>query len=226
MICNKCGAELSDDAAFCNRCGNPVCIGMSLCQKCGAELKEGSIFCEKCGNRVVPYRAADNVKEEQKKEESQGIGFFGCLGSTIGIIAGVIAIIIIITVLTGNDGASVGSDMIAGNVNFRFVDWAQNDFDGKKIIVTRFEVTNLRDTSVLFSPDSSVKVSVRNGPDLDVIKGSEAITGVDELSGELGKNQKAIVEIVFTAPIDWKTIDIHLKPSDWHATADFYFVNQ
>lgn len=51
MLCQKCGAELQDNAAFCMECGSKV-ERKTVCQKCGAELQENAVFCMECGTKV------------------------------------------------------------------------------------------------------------------------------------------------------------------------------
>jgi len=51
--CEKCGAELTKDAAFCSGCGavipKPVVPAGRFCTGCGAPLAEGMRFCTACG---------------------------------------------------------------------------------------------------------------------------------------------------------------------------------
>lgn len=51
MICEKCGAEIENNAAFCSNCGAKV-NSKRKCSKCGAELDEDALFCAECGTRV------------------------------------------------------------------------------------------------------------------------------------------------------------------------------
>lgn len=54
--CEKCGAELAKDAAFCSGCGTvvpkPVAPAGKFCSGCGAQLAEGMRFCTSCGTPV------------------------------------------------------------------------------------------------------------------------------------------------------------------------------
>lgn len=45
MQCVKCGKELKNDAAFCDKCGAP----QNRCVNCGNEMKTDAAFCDKCG---------------------------------------------------------------------------------------------------------------------------------------------------------------------------------
>ena len=54
MKCNKCGAEIEDDALYCRECGCKVKTDEKLfCRDCGAELIKGSKFCSRCGAKVL-----------------------------------------------------------------------------------------------------------------------------------------------------------------------------
>ena len=54
--CARCGAEVSNSAAFCSSCGAampkiqaPVATDVVKCENCGAEVKKGMRFCTSCG---------------------------------------------------------------------------------------------------------------------------------------------------------------------------------
>lgn len=71
-MCDSCRSIITEDSAFCNRCGAPVApIDFSsiagatntmqtanpsdqglCCPKCGKKLVEGARFCEACGTKV------------------------------------------------------------------------------------------------------------------------------------------------------------------------------
>lgn len=67
--CDSCGAVITADSAFCNKCGTSIkprdfsTIGISqmqsnnntsssACPSCGSPLVAGAMFCEKCGCKV------------------------------------------------------------------------------------------------------------------------------------------------------------------------------
>lgn len=59
--CEKCGAELTQDASFCNICGAPVATAPKaeasapqglVCSGCGSALKPDMKFCTTCGKPV------------------------------------------------------------------------------------------------------------------------------------------------------------------------------
>lgn len=49
--CQKCGAILSDEAQFCNRCGQKAKDWIT-CKCCGAHVPNGIKFCTQCGAPV------------------------------------------------------------------------------------------------------------------------------------------------------------------------------
>lgn len=81
--CDSCGAIITSDSLFCNKCAASVpsrdfsAIGISLtgttdiqkkCPNCGHPVPEGMIFCEKCGTKVndnseMSIITADNAKK-------------------------------------------------------------------------------------------------------------------------------------------------------------------
>ena len=46
--CNNCGADLDDEARFCDECGSEVEIKL-FCQNCGSDITDSENFCEHCG---------------------------------------------------------------------------------------------------------------------------------------------------------------------------------
>ncbi len=58
--CTGCGAQLDDDARFCEVCGMPVGqsvqeeppVQEQVCVNCGNPLREGAAFCGMCGTKV------------------------------------------------------------------------------------------------------------------------------------------------------------------------------
>lgn len=58
--CEKCGAEVAKNAAFCSSCGYPmpkeeilVSIETVECKNCGAMMKTGIRFCTSCGQSML-----------------------------------------------------------------------------------------------------------------------------------------------------------------------------
>lgn len=67
MKCEKCGAIITSDSAFCNKCGTSIepldfsSLGLKTpdttttsnsCPSCGAPLISDAMFCEKCGHKI------------------------------------------------------------------------------------------------------------------------------------------------------------------------------
>lgn len=56
MQCKHCGANIADDAKFCDNCGKPVepaPTGVLHCPRCNTELEPDSQFCDNCGFRIA-----------------------------------------------------------------------------------------------------------------------------------------------------------------------------
>ena len=69
-LCQKCGAKIRTDDAFCSNCGAPQDAGYTekipVCTNCGAEVKPSSTFCPKCGNRLAgEYSGSHKQTAEQ-----------------------------------------------------------------------------------------------------------------------------------------------------------------
>ncbi len=67
--CESCGAIITSDSLFCNKCGGSIkprdfsslgvaseqpveSITVKKCPSCGSPLVEGAMFCEKCGQKL------------------------------------------------------------------------------------------------------------------------------------------------------------------------------
>lgn len=69
IICEKCGAEVSKDSAFCNSCGAPMPKRVVVpdensvvCANCGKVVKRGMKFCVSCG---TPMPVVQNKAESE-----------------------------------------------------------------------------------------------------------------------------------------------------------------
>lgn len=68
--CEKCGAIITSDSAFCNKCGSSITpwdfssltggvhqmgstSNIALCPKCGKPLVADAAFCEVCGSKIM-----------------------------------------------------------------------------------------------------------------------------------------------------------------------------
>ena len=49
MYCTNCGAEISDNAVVCVKCGCDPAGNVKYCANCGAEAANGAVACVKCG---------------------------------------------------------------------------------------------------------------------------------------------------------------------------------
>lgn len=54
MFCRNCGAELTDQAIVCMKCGVMTGDGEKFCSNCGAEPDPKAIVCVKCGATLNP----------------------------------------------------------------------------------------------------------------------------------------------------------------------------
>lgn len=55
MYCQKCGAQLSDGAKFCPKCG--AAQGQTkYCQHCGEVIDSDCVVCPKCGKQVAELK--------------------------------------------------------------------------------------------------------------------------------------------------------------------------
>ena len=54
MKCEKCGADIPANAAFCNACGAKVNHAEEerLCPVCHAAVEKGNLFCNHCGAKI------------------------------------------------------------------------------------------------------------------------------------------------------------------------------
>lgn len=78
--CANCGEILTEDQAFCPKCGMPR-KKKNACSNCGADLQEGQEFCSKCGQKVglgvdkkvvsaIDQFNADVDKQNRKKKKA------------------------------------------------------------------------------------------------------------------------------------------------------------
>ena len=49
MFCRNCGAQTSEQAAFCVVCGAALNAGNKFCHNCGASADPAAVVCVKCG---------------------------------------------------------------------------------------------------------------------------------------------------------------------------------
>lgn len=66
-ICERCRAELEDNAKFCTDCGAKQEPKKCFCSRCGTELNQNAKFCSECGTPTVSAQA---VRSEDKNLDS------------------------------------------------------------------------------------------------------------------------------------------------------------
>ena len=71
ILCEKCGAEVSKDSAFCNSCGAPLPKrvkitneNVTICNACGKAVKKGMKFCVSCGAPISDLKMDTDQKQE------------------------------------------------------------------------------------------------------------------------------------------------------------------
>lgn len=60
MYCQKCGAQIPDDAKKCPQCG-ALQKGAKYCQHCGEAIDEECVVCPKCGKQVADLKQPNIV---------------------------------------------------------------------------------------------------------------------------------------------------------------------
>ena len=86
-MCDSCGAVITADSVFCNKCGASVperdftAIGIgttapaeyqsnaNVCPNCGQPLSEGAEFCEKCGTKISKSYDTPIVAESTARKD-------------------------------------------------------------------------------------------------------------------------------------------------------------
>lgn len=71
--CQKCGAALTENARFCQRCGTlcePEKQDAPTCASCGKSLREGVLFCAACG---APVSTAAHQQSPSSSAEQAGV---------------------------------------------------------------------------------------------------------------------------------------------------------
>ena len=59
MYCQKCGAEMADNAKFCPDCGQPAGADTGFrCPRCQAAIRADTTLCPSCGLQMMPYTPA------------------------------------------------------------------------------------------------------------------------------------------------------------------------
>ncbi len=111
ITCNKCGAQMEDDALFCGICGTKVqAQGGSFCPDCGAPVKIGDAFCPGCGHS---FGAAQNQGPGYGYAPVQGAAQKNNTAMIVAIIAAAVVVIFMCVAMffvLGKDGKNETAD--------------------------------------------------------------------------------------------------------------------
>ena len=79
--CEKCGAEIANNASFCSSCGAAAAVktpvaaeDSAVCSACGQTVKAGTKFCTYCGASMTtsaPAQPVASVSQEMAAEETE-----------------------------------------------------------------------------------------------------------------------------------------------------------
>lgn len=73
MFCRNCGAELSDNAYACTKCGVIVGAGNRFCAHCGAEPDPKAVICVKCGRKIEAEIDSELVRTGRENKNVHNI---------------------------------------------------------------------------------------------------------------------------------------------------------
>lgn len=74
MFCKNCGAEISDNAVVCMKCGVLVGDGDKYCPTCGAEPDPKAVICVKCGCALKSFQSS--IKKQKQVSVNKNINTF------------------------------------------------------------------------------------------------------------------------------------------------------
>lgn len=73
--CKKCGGQISDKAAYCVHCGEPLHPVIIVCPSCKSEIQSGAKFCTNCGYQLIKAeqspKGSNTVSERQTQVNSE-----------------------------------------------------------------------------------------------------------------------------------------------------------
>jgi RNA polymerase subunit RPABC4/transcription elongation factor Spt4 len=109
LICQNCNKESSDDAIFCNHCGQRLKKQIA-CKNCGELNKQDALYCVKCGRRLdgktvcrncdelfegnfCPYCGWSEIKKIYKTNSNKSEAFFEKLQNGTSLAAEIFACI-------------------------------------------------------------------------------------------------------------------------------------
>lgn len=115
-VCSNCGNPLSDEQAFCPKCGTSRnATKKNVCGKCGAELQDDQESCPKCGQKIefadVSY-ANTQFNAVRSKLNSIKIKIKEHLKL---VVAAAVAVIALVVIIASNPSASVDDLCAQGN---------------------------------------------------------------------------------------------------------------
>lgn len=92
MKCEECGYELSNDVAFCGKCGKPTSPKENKikCGYCNVEISSSLEYCTNCGKSTSSTNI-DNKKRDRRNREDDDDdegGILGGLGDLVGKLFG------------------------------------------------------------------------------------------------------------------------------------------
>lgn len=96
--CSSCGAELPDNAKFCDKCGATVQETpnqKSYCPNCGFENEPGVKFCTKCGSQMDGSEKSQTIANSTLRE--------ACKKKKWPFVVGVIAVLVIVLAIIGGE---------------------------------------------------------------------------------------------------------------------------
>lgn len=74
MFCKNCGAEISDNAVVCMKCGVLVGDGDKYCPTCGAEPDPKAVICVKCGCALKSFQSP--IKKQKQVRDNKNVHTF------------------------------------------------------------------------------------------------------------------------------------------------------
>ncbi len=96
ITCPKCNKELSDDAKFCNDCGEQI-LKTIICPNCGKPTSTEILFCQNCGVYVGEKSVEERPKPNSKKRKANKLPKKAVAFGMIGVAA--VAVIVLVAFL-------------------------------------------------------------------------------------------------------------------------------
>lgn len=96
ITCPKCNKKLSDDAKFCNDCGEQI-LKTIICPNCGKPTSTEVLFCQNCGVYVGEKSVEERPKLNSKKRKANKLPKKAVVFGMIGVAA--VAVIVLVAFL-------------------------------------------------------------------------------------------------------------------------------